>query len=172
MKRFFIIYLILFILLIPQAQAVSDYVLPYPSFMPGSIFYKLDLAREYILKFWYFGDFGQFTYNLKESDKYLVQAKTLYEYNQFLLATQALKKSDNFFGETLKYLNSARKSGKNINGENNLLKSAAAKHIEVLKKLARDLPSEAIWEPEKETAHLLKIKNDINISIKIREKYL
>src|ERR1700749_87312 len=79
------------------ASADSPYVLPYPSFMPGTIFYKIDRVIEIFEKYWYFGDFGQFTYNLKESDKYLVQAKTLFEYQQYLLAMVALQQSDAYF---------------------------------------------------------------------------
>ena len=71
--------------------AESQYVLPYPSAMPGSFLYKLNLVQEEILRYWYFGDFGQFKYNLGLSDKYLVEAKTLFEYKQYLLAISPSK---------------------------------------------------------------------------------
>ena len=68
----------LLINLASRAFAESPYVLPYPSAMPGSIFYKLNLIQDELLRFWYFGDFGQFKYNLAQSDKYLVEAINLF----------------------------------------------------------------------------------------------
>src|SRR3989344_6985672 len=88
--------------------AQSDYVLPYPSQMPGNKFYTINQVIEKVSYFWYFGSFGQFKYNLKKADKYLVEAKTLFEYKQFLLGYQALKKSDGHFKETLPKLINAR----------------------------------------------------------------
>src|SRR3989344_581593 len=58
-----------------SSLAQSSYVLPYPPPMPGSFLYKIRLLSEQIQQYWYFGNFGQFSYNLKQSDKYLVQAK-------------------------------------------------------------------------------------------------
>ena len=101
MKNFIGIFILFsLILLYPQqAFAKSDYVLPYPSLMPGSKLYILQEIKNTVLQYWYFGNFGQFTYALKQSDKFLVEAKTLFEYDQYLLADEALKKSDYFFEE-------------------------------------------------------------------------
>ena len=75
-----------FIILIPSSvYAQSSYVLPYPSQMPGGLYYKIHLIYENVSKYWYFGDFGRFDYNLKQSDKYLVETKTLFEYKQILV---------------------------------------------------------------------------------------
>lgn len=140
--------------------------------MPGNIFYKFNLARESVLRLWYFGNFGQFEYNLKESDKYLVEAKTLFEYDQFLLAYKALQKSDEYFVKTLPFLISAQKEGKNINQNRELLKEASLKHTQVLSKLVKDTPSSFVWIPEKEKSTTLNIKNKLEDSILIRAKYL
>ena len=170
---FFII--LLFFLLVFKTQtafAVSNYVLPYPSVMPGGISYKIHLVEEKILQFWYFGDFGQFNYNLKESDKYLVEAKTLFEYNQYLLGFNALKKSDTYFTNTLPNLIKAKKRGENVVADRHLLQEAAKKHIEVLTKLKEEIPSSFTWTPEKALPTNLNLKDSIENSIKIRSNYL
>lgn len=173
MKRsFFIYFVITLFLLVKPSFVQANYVLPYPSAMPGNILYKINLVKESLFKFWYFGDFGQFEYNLKESDKYLVEAKTLFEYEQYLLAFKSLEKSDNYFGKTMPYLLEAQKNGKNITVNKNLLKDAVLKHIQVLSRLEKDLPSTFIWTPEKDKSTTLNIKEKIDQSISIRAKYL
>jgi len=140
--------------------------------MPGSIFYKVHLVEEKLLQYWYFGNFGQFYYNLKESDKYLVEAKTLFEYNQYLLGYNALKKSDLYFEKTLPFLMNAKKERKNISDNRTLLSEASKKHIESLLKIKSEVPETFNWTPEKSSATELRLFDAINNSITIREKYL
>jgi uncharacterized protein DUF5667 len=169
-----IVVLLTLILILSSFRAVnaSSYVLPYPSVMPGNIFYNLNLFKESVLRFWYFGDFGQFTFHLKQSDKYLVEAKTLFEYEQYFLATGALKKSDEYFEKTLGFLDSAKKSQKNIEKNRELLRQAGLKHIEVLERLKNGLPEAVVWTAEKEEPKTLMLKNQIDRSISLRTKYL
>lgn len=154
------------------AFADSPYVLPYPSAMPGSIFYKLNLIQEEILKYWYFGDFGQFKYNLAQADKYLVEAKTLFDYRQYLLAYQALQESDSYFKKIEPTIVSAKKNGKNITDKEKLLKQAAEKHTEELLKLQQALPSTFEWKPEKQQSQILNLKAAFEISIEERQRAL
>lgn len=174
MKKFFLVFLfclITFSFPLPSF-ATSSYVLPYPSTMPGGINYKLHLVWEKIMHYWYFGDFGQFTYSLNESDKYVVEAKTLFEYNQFLLGYSALKKSNDYFVKTLPNLQNASLHGKNIEENKNLLHQAALKHIEILNKMILDTPSTVYWNPEKTKPTTLPIKDVIQKAIQIRQAYL
>lgn len=171
------IYLIIFILLLFVVSsrvvlASSNYFLPYPSAMPGGIWYKIDLVKEKLMQFWYFGDFGQFKYNLAESDKYLVQAKTLFEYNQYLLASQALTKSDNYFRKIEPSLISASQHKKQIQDKVNLLSDAANKHIEVLEQLKTIVPASFVWKPEKQGSTTLDLLDQLNSSIEIRKGVL
>ena len=124
------------------------------------------------MQFWYFGDFGQFAYNLKESDKYLVQAKTLFEYNQYLLGYKALQKSNLYFQKVKPYLLAARGHGKNIQEKMNVLQQAALKHSEVLEKLQHDLPQEVTWQPEKAASTQLHIFELLQQSEIIRKNVL
>lgn len=161
------IFLILFFLFSNTSVfSKSDYVLPYPSFMPGTIFYKLHLAFEWIEKYWYFGDFGQFYYNLKQSDKYLVEAKTLFEYNQYLLGFQALEKSNFYFKQIPQYLLNAKLlHNKNISEKEIILQSASLRHKEVLSYLREIIPPTFYWTPEKDKPTLLNLHEAINNSI-------
>lgn len=168
----FLATLTLLIIFSSSSFANSSYVLPYPSSMPGSFMYRPHLFFEIALKYWYFGDFGQFKYNLKESDKYLVEAKILFEYNQYLLGFEALQKSDSFFKQPLPYLDKAKKEGKDISENREILSKAAEKHIEVLEELKNKVPPDFVWQPEKSKASNLNIKSLIESSVAIREKYL
>lgn len=150
--------------------AQSEYVLPYPSSMPGNKLYKVRLVYEEIEKYWYFGDFGKFKYSLKQSDKYLVEAKTLFEYKQYLLAYGSLQKSDLYFKNIPLVLKEARKKNKNIDQKQNLLKNASLKHIEVLDTIINFTPDSFVWSPEKSLPINLNIKKAIDESVRIREK--
>jgi len=145
----FIIYCVLFIAPVVRA----DYVLPYPSFMPGNKIYKISRIVDRVKEYWYFGNLAQAKYHLSLSDKYLVEAKTLFEYKQYLLALDALTRSDDHFSQQ-----------KNT--------EAAKAHIFVLESLLGQLPDTFQWTPEKETATQLPIAQKLQDSIKIRESSL
>ena len=167
----FFLIIILFFKTTPSF-AESSYVLPYPPPLPGSFFYKIRLVSEQIQKYWYFGNFGQFHYSLKQSDKYLVEAKTLFDYKQYLLALRALKKSDSYFGKIHPNLLSAKNKGKNISEKQTILKGAAQKHIEELTKLKSTVPSVFDWTPERESPIELNLWESLDSSIKLRVKRL
>lgn len=158
-----------FLFFTKNAFADSPYVLPYPSFMPGTIFYKVDRVIQFVQKYWYFGDFGQFTYNLKESDRYLVQAETLFQYKQYLLGFEALQQSDAYFQKTQPDLDNAKRDGKDTSDDELLLHQAAQKHIEVLEFIETITPPTFIWTPEKSAASTLNIHSQLQNSISIRQ---
>ncbi len=152
----------------PNSIAASDYVLPYPPAMPGSTTYILRRIQEKALAFWYFGEFGQFAYNRMLSDKYLVQAKILFEYHQYLLGIKALKESNIYFLQTNEVLahTPLKKNGRP--GEVLLLKRQAEKHIEILKAIERFLPKKYKWEDERKHPIDLNFTNEIQEAIEIR----
>lgn len=152
-----------------QIFAQSSYVLPYPSSMPGSSFYKFHLVWEKVNKYWYFGNFGQLDYNLKLSDKYLVEAKTLFEYKQYLLAQESLKKSNNYFILSYRFLGKSKIEGKNISRKQQIFNEASKKHIEVLKLLKTLVPAKFDWIAEKEKPQQLFLWKIIDEGINIRE---
>ena len=90
------------------------------------------------------------------ADKYLVEAKTLFEYEQYLLATHALDKS-NFHWQKI-----------DASQKKEVFQTAASKHQEVLSNLARELPEEILWQPEKQAAEKLEINKLLKKSLEIR----
>lgn len=154
------------------AIAESTYVLPYPSVMPGNFFYKIHILEEKLQSLWHFGSFGKFSYNLKLADKYLVEAKTLFEYKQYLLATKALSKSNYYFSQIPKTLSDAISEKKIIIEKQDLFKRAAEKHIEVLTSLGKTLPSVFLWQPEDGTNETLLLQKQIDQSLELRKKVL
>lgn len=170
MKKAFLLGIIaIFLVYSPVAYAESNYVLPYPSAMPGSNFYALDLAWEAFQKYWHFGNFSQFAYNLKLSDKYLVEAKILFEYKQYLLAHQAIIKSDEYFIAAYRFLGKAKQEGKNISQKEQVLKEAALKHSGVLEQIKRGIPQKFVWTPEKDKPTSLFLWKQIDEAVKIRK---
>lgn len=176
-KRFKIfitaLFLLIFLMLplrIIYSQEKSTYVLPYPGVMPGSKLYKINQILEEIEKYYYFGDFSSFKYNLNQSDKYLVEAKTLFEYNQYPLALRALKKSNKYFEKLWPILSAAKNKNKNIEEKSKTLDIASQKHVEVLTELKNKLPEIFIWMDEKKDPVKLLIWEEINNSVKMRLK--
>lgn len=167
MKRLVLV-LIAILFIAPNAFADSSYVLPYPSFMPGSKFYTVSIIKERIDEFLNFGSFSRFTHNLSTSDKYLIEAKVLFEYRQFLLASKSLKKSNIYFAHAKENLKSAKQEGKNISSKQKLLVQAGEKHIEVMEKILEDTPEEFVWSPEKERSEKIQIHSNLKQSIDVR----
>lgn len=155
----------------PNLSLATEYTLPYPSSMPGSKFYPVYLLWERIMNYWYFGSFAQLAFNLKYSDKYLVEAKTLFEYKQYLLAQNALKKSDLYFHNLNYHLNRAYEEGKNISQKRENIKKAAFRHVEVLQMLKKEVPEGITWRLEKDQSQDLSLWSSINTSIKLRQAY-
>ena len=166
--KIFLVVLFFFLFSTSQALAESSYVLPYPSALPGNPFYKASEIKDLLLEFWYFGDFGKFSYNLKQADKYLVEAKTLFDYRQYLLGYDALKKSDSYYAKVFPALQSASTRKKNISDKLIIRAEASQKHIEELGKMKNMVPEFFDWVPEKQKPQELKLWEAIALSTSIR----
>ena len=167
-KKIIVIMLLFFIVSPVNAFAESTYVLPYPSSMPGSKWYLLQEWKDVVMRYWYFGNFGQFTYHVKQADKHLVEAKTLFEYNQYYLADQALKRSTDHFVQTASYLKQAEEEQKDISEQKKILEQAALKHREVLDSLREQLPETFLWQPENAPEVVLPLYEHIDTAISKR----
>ena len=162
--------LLLFIIIYAASLRVvyADYVLPYPSAMPGNKVYKITRILDTLKKYWYFGNIAQTKYHLELTDKYLVEAKTLMEYNQYLLGSDALLRSDDEFTKLPGYIRQAKEEKKDISLLKSAVKGASDKHIEVLEALLQIVPNQFTWTPEKAQATDLKLRDMIERSLKIR----
>lgn len=127
------------------------------------------MVYENLSKYWHFGDYGRFNYYLNLSDKYLVEARTLFEYKQYLLGVNAMNMSNKYFKDASIVIKKTRKNG--VEEKLSLLKSAGDKHIEGLEKMSNEVPEIFDWSPEKSTPRKLKLKEIISNSINLRKTY-
>ncbi len=155
------------LLFVPPVRA--DYVLPYPSYMPGNKLYRVSRVLDSLKRYWYFGSIASFRYHLGLADKYLVEAKTLFEYKQYALAVDALKRSDVHVTLLPTYHKRAVQEGKDVSLLTVKLQDAMAVHGEVINRLIIELPEEFHWTPEKEEPTLLPIRKILAESIAIRQ---
>lgn len=151
------------------SYASTSYTLPYPGVMPGNKMYVVSELFDTLKSYYTFGEFAKFKYYLSQSDKYLVEAKILFEYGQYPLAKLSLEKSDKYFAQLKDTLDSAKNKNKNISEKEEILYSAAEKHIEVLEKMLTSVPSDFTWKAEKEDPVYIDINNLINSSIQKRK---
>lgn len=151
-----------------SVSAQTSYVLPYPDEMPGSKFYAISKLQEVFLEYWSFGSFAKAKFHMKYSDKYLVEAKTLYEYNQYLLAQDSLIQSNNHYKHIKEYIVQAKNENKDVSLLTQTLINQTLVHKEFLEKIKVLTPKSFVWNPEKGGKSELGIHNLIDYSIKIR----
>jgi len=148
----------------------ASYVLPYPSYMPGNKMYTLSRVFDRLNNWWYFGSIAQIKYHLKLSDKYLVESETLFEYQQYLLAIDALGRSDEEFLKIPEHIQKAFQEGKDVSYLTEMSRAAALKHMEVLDGISEITPESFLWVPEKSASTQLDVRSHILDSLNIRKR--
>ena len=149
----------------------ASHVLPYPSYMPGNKLYAISRIIDTISDRWYFSSVAQIKYHLKLTDKYLVESKTLFEYQQYLLAVDALKRSDNEFLAISDHISKASQEGKDVRNISEIVQSAAIKHVEVLTNISALVPKSFLWAPEKSASTELDLEPLISQALYIRKSF-
>ena len=173
MKRIFVGFIISVIYCFSALQTVhADYVLPYPGYMPGNKLYRVSRVLDQARAPLYFGSLSTYKYHLSLADKYLVEAKVLFEYKQYLLAVDALARSDKEFVVLPRYLVQAGKQRKDVSRFEQQLSEAALMHIQILEELLIKLPDTFTWTPEKSDATLLPLRDLLLHSMNIRSNVL
>lgn len=148
----------------------DEYVLPYPPFMPGNRFYKISRMLDSIERWWFWGNIASTKYHLKLADKYLVEAKTLFEYKQYQLGTDALKRSDAQIPQIHRSLQLAQQEGKDVQKLKSLADNAMIAHIGILQKLSEELPKSFQWTPEKQASTVINFSQLFRDSIALRKE--
>jgi len=148
----------------------AEYVLPYPSILPGNKLYSLSRFMDKVKQYWYLGNLSQAKYHLMLADKYLVEARTLMEYKQYSLGTDALENSNLHFRQISFYLQRAAEEGKNIPLFREEFQQAKQTHLTVLFRLKNEIPSDFTWRTEKGESRQLFLADLINNSIALRKK--
>ena len=158
MKTIKIVLLIIFCnLLFTDTTYAADYVLPYPSYMPGHPLYQLSTWWDDLGVYWNFGDIAGIKYQRVMADKYLVEAKTLFGYGQYKLAIAALDKSDTHFAKAIVHAIEIKYKQKDDDSQKELLISQAEKHIEIIGTLSEQFPESIIWDDERTGSENLPI---------------
>lgn len=145
-----------------SSQIQASYVLPYPSFMPGNKLYKISRIVDQLNNWWYFGNIAQIKYHLGLSDKYLVEAKTLFEYKQYLLGVDALKRSTKQFQTLPLFVKQGISENKNMNSLISTISEAVVIHRSILQEMKISCPETFQWIPEKKSATDLKLHNELD----------
>lgn len=161
--------LVLLIVMIFFPGAVfASYMLPYPSYMPGNKLYPVMRFFDEAKRYWYWGSLTSYQYFLGQSDKALVEAKTLFEYNQYLLAIAALHRSDRLLQRAPDALRRAKQEGKEVGKFEQEFKEAMAEHKKIIMRLLDTLPEEFTWRPERESPKQLRIHEELKQALLLR----
>ena len=150
----------------------AEYVLPYPSYMPGNKIYRVSRMMDKLKNYWYWGTIAQIKYHLSLSDKYLVEAKTLFEYKQYLLATGALTRSDAALIDITSLIEKGKSEGKDVSAQKTIVVEAMKTHVSTIEYMKQWLPNEFQWTPEKVAATDLSIGTMLDTSMQIRNTLL
>lgn len=162
-------FILFLVVLIISRPAVAAYVLPYPSYMPGHKLYRVARLIDEVKRYWYWGNLASYRYYLGQSDKALVEAKTLFEYRQYLLAINALERSDTALQRVPDSLNRAKDEGKNIEKYKREFGEAMDEHKRLIAKLKQETPEEFRWTPEKSDPQTLRIHEELNRALRLRQ---
>lgn len=167
-KLFILLFIILYSLFTPRI-IFAEYVLPYPSYMPGNKLYRLTRIVDQLKKYWYWGNIASVKYHIGLSDKYLVEAKTLFEYKQYLLAADALTRSDGQLTDIPTLLQQGEKEKEDMSQLRQIICDAMQGHMVVLSTLKTQLPEEFIWKPEKTAETSIHIEQLLDSSLELRQ---
>jgi hypothetical protein len=158
-----VFFVIVLFLAMPINTILADYVMPYPSFMPGNKLYKISRIVDQLKIWWEFGNISQTKYHMLLADKYLIEAKTLFEYKQYLLGLDALKRSDSEILKVPIYIQKGRLEGKNMSKLREIFHEELSSHIEILSVLLTKIPEVYTWTPEKTKS------TELNIGVTVRK---
>lgn len=170
MKTFLIFASLIWIMAWNSCQVRAEYVLPYPSFMPGNKLYKISKIVDYLKRFWYWGSIASIKYNLGLSDKYLVEAKILFEYKQYALALNSLKQSDYYVQQLPWFISKSKNEMKDTALLQTTVVNAMLTHTAVIATLKNELPTDFLWQPEKQERSLLPIGLSLDQALQIRKR--
>lgn len=153
---------------IPLFTVNAEYILPYPGPMPGNKMYTLVKMIDKFQYYWFWGSIAKANYFMDLSDKYLVESKVLFEYKQYLLAVDALKRSDESWEQIDGYISRAAKEGKNIQYLQTKHQEQSVEHKQSIDRLMTMLPETFNWTPENEKSTNIQLKQLLENSKNIR----
>jgi len=133
--------------------------------MPGNKLYSVSRVIDQVNNWWFFGSIAKVKYHLGLSDKYLVEAKTLFEYKQYLLGVDALKRSTMQFQILPFYVKQGISEDKNMDIFISAISESAEVHKTVLEEMKNTCPETFQWIPEKDSPTHLPLWSEIENAI-------
>lgn len=122
----------------PTPKSEIQYYLPYPGILPDHPLYPLKMIRDRIWLWFTTDSLKKAEVLLLFADKRLGAGKALIEGNKLNLGFSTLEKAEKYLERVVGQLETAKKKGKQVRQTAEKLKTAAAKHQEVLTKLGAD----------------------------------
>ena len=120
-------------------------------------------------RYWYWGTIGNIKYYMMLSDKDLVEAKTLFEYKQYLLALDALDRSNKNIHRLRSLVLLSEREKKDISSLLPIIQEDMFVHESILNTLRNQLPMETLWQPEKQSSVLLQLHQSLDAAIEQRK---
>lgn len=155
-----------------RSNVFAVYTLQYPSYMPGHKLYWVARAIDGLKKYWFWGSIASVRYHLMLADQYLVEAKTLFEYKQYFLGVEALKRSNEHIPLIAQSLASAAREEKDTQKLRETVIEAMSVHIEILDRVSKDLPTSYQWTPEKQVPTTINFLGLFEEAKKVRTELL
>lgn len=166
--QYSIVLLVSCLLLLVPSIAHAAYVLPYPSFMPGNKVYKISRYIDVSRKWWSWGTIASLKYHQGLADKYLVEAKTLFEYKQYPLALDALARSDAHVSALRPLLSQGTADGKDMTKFAAAVDEEMTIHKSVIARIVSEVPETFPWQPERAPESNLLLHDILRQSYEIR----
>lgn len=118
--------------------APVEYTLPYPGLLPDSPLYPLKTFRDKVISFFITDAKKQAAFDLLQADKRLSAAQILVqEKSSQQLISQTASKGENYFGDAVVNVTTAKKQGMFVNDFLGTLQTAGLKHEQVLLQMAQ-----------------------------------
>ena len=169
-RAIIIVSLVLYFYFLGAEHVQAKYVLPYPALMPGNKLYSVMRFTDRLKGWWSWGSVASVKYRLSLADKYLVEGKTLFEYEQYPLGLDAIRRSDENYALVPNAITAAKRQGKDVTQLVRSYREASLEHARVLERLLEANPAEVIWRAENEPERILPLAQIVRQSQAIRRE--
>jgi hypothetical protein len=159
----------LLLLLTGSVAFAADYNLPVKPILPGHPLYRISRNLDRVRSWFLWGDIAKATYRLTLADKYLAEAKTLFELKQFPFAVDALERSNLEFERIPGFLENDVRDGRDIGAMRDKVKASSRAHVTILDALEPMVPEVYVWTEDDGEPIQLEIREQILLSVGIRK---
>lgn len=127
--------------LVSSSEATIDYQLPYPGLLPDNPLYVLKSIRDRVVSFLISDPLKKAEFDLLAADKRVNVGLYTFNKGKYDLAESTISKGENYFEESIKKTEEAKKQGMVTIDMGKKLYQAAKKHKEVIKNMEEKAPN-------------------------------